>query len=133
MVRSVAEDHRFPSRPSTVQPGTLISTGSPGGAGYSRDAARVPARPVDRHRVRFGGIGYLTTYCRILGLTLIRDAAVARDAGLLGRADDGVSRRRVPPTFVQCPMPVTRLHEPSACMPPAARTSQRRHDREEAR
>ncbi|HAJ16961.1 MAG TPA: 2-hydroxyhepta-2,4-diene-1,7-dioate isomerase, partial [Microbacterium sp.] len=50
----------------TLLPGTLISTGSPGGAGYSRDP-QVFLR--DRSTVTVGveGIGALTTHCRIIG------------------------------------------------------------------
>jgi len=64
MVRSVAEIIEFLSRGATVQPGTLISTGSPGGAGYSRTP---PIFLKDRSTVTvsIGGIGYLTTYCRV--------------------------------------------------------------------
>ena len=53
------------SKSVTLLPGTLISTGSPGGAGYSRDP-QIFLR--DRSTVTVGvdGIGELTTHCRIL-------------------------------------------------------------------
>lgn len=64
MVRPVAEIVAFLSRGTTLAPGTLISTGSPGGAGYSRtppiflgDGTTVT--------VSIGGIGELTTHCRV--------------------------------------------------------------------
>jgi 2-keto-4-pentenoate hydratase/2-oxohepta-3-ene-1,7-dioic acid hydratase in catechol pathway len=65
MVRSVAEIVSYLSRSATLLPGTLISTGSPGGAGYSRTP------PVFLHdgstvTVSVGGIGYLTTHCRVI-------------------------------------------------------------------
>jgi 2-keto-4-pentenoate hydratase/2-oxohepta-3-ene-1,7-dioic acid hydratase in catechol pathway len=65
MVRSVAEIIAFLSRSATLQPGTLISTGSPGGAGYSR---KPPIFLGDQATVTVSvaGIGSLTTYCRIL-------------------------------------------------------------------
>jgi 2-keto-4-pentenoate hydratase/2-oxohepta-3-ene-1,7-dioic acid hydratase in catechol pathway len=64
MVRSVAEIIEFLSRSATIQPGTLISTGSPGGAGYSRTPP-VFLRDRSTVTVSIGGIGYLTTYCRV--------------------------------------------------------------------
>ena len=64
MVRTVAEIIAFLSRSATVQPGTLISTGSPGGAGYSRTPP-VFLRDRSTVTVSIGGIGYLTTYCRV--------------------------------------------------------------------
>ncbi|HWI32201.1 MAG TPA: fumarylacetoacetate hydrolase family protein [Microbacterium sp.] len=65
MVRSVATLISQLSRSATLLPGTLISTGSPGGAGYSRDP-QIFLR--DRSTVTVGvdGIGELTTHCRIL-------------------------------------------------------------------
>lgn len=65
MVRSVAELISFLSRSATLLPGTLISTGSPGGAGYSR---KPPVFLADRSTVTVsvGGIGSLTTHCRIV-------------------------------------------------------------------
>lgn len=65
MVRSVAELIAFLSRSATLQPGTLISTGSPGGAGYSRTP---PIFLQDRSTVTVScsGIGALTTYCRVI-------------------------------------------------------------------
>ncbi|AAT88787.1 2-hydroxyhepta-2,4-diene-1,7-dioate isomerase [Leifsonia xyli subsp. xyli] len=64
MVRSVAEIIEFLSRSATIPAGTLISTGSPGGAGYSRTP---PVFLHDRSTVTvsIGGIGYLTTHCRV--------------------------------------------------------------------
>ncbi len=66
MIRSVATLVSHLSRSATLLPGTLISTGSPGGAGYSRDP-QIFLR--DRSTVTVGvdGIGALTTHCRILG------------------------------------------------------------------
>ena len=65
MVRPVATLISHLSHSVTLLPGTLISTGSPGGAGYSRDP-QVFLR--DRSTVTVGieGIGALTTHCRIL-------------------------------------------------------------------
>ncbi|MGC5169452.1 fumarylacetoacetate hydrolase family protein [Microbacterium sp. DT81.1] len=65
MVRSVAKLIAHLSKSVTLLPGTLISTGSPGGAGYSRDP-QIFLR--DRSTVTVGvdGIGELTTHCRIL-------------------------------------------------------------------
>ncbi len=64
MVRSVATLIAHLSQSVTLLPGTLISTGSPGGAGYSRDP-QIFLR--DRSTVTVGieGIGELTTHCRI--------------------------------------------------------------------
>lgn len=64
MVRSVAEIIEFLSRSATIPPGTLISTGSPGGAGYSRTPP-VFLRDRSTVTVSVDGIGYLTTYCRV--------------------------------------------------------------------
>ncbi len=65
MVRSVAEIVSFLSHSTTLAPGTLISTGSPGGAGYSRtpplflgDGSTVT--------VSIEIIGELTTHCRVI-------------------------------------------------------------------
>ncbi|MEY9853156.1 2-keto-4-pentenoate hydratase/2-oxohepta-3-ene-1,7-dioic acid hydratase in catechol pathway [Leifsonia sp. EB41] len=65
MVRSVAEVIEFLSRTATLQPGTLISTGSPGGAGYSRNP-RVFLKHRSTVTVTIGGIGYLTTHCEVI-------------------------------------------------------------------
>ncbi|MCR2813420.1 fumarylacetoacetate hydrolase family protein [Microbacterium sp. zg.Y1090] len=64
MIRSVATLVSHLSASATLLPGTLISTGSPGGAGYSRDP-QIFLR--DRSTVTVGveGIGELTTHCRI--------------------------------------------------------------------
>ena len=66
MIRSVPALVASLSRSATLLPGTLISTGSPGGAGYSRDP-QIFLR--DRSTVTVGvdGIGELTTHCRVLG------------------------------------------------------------------
>ncbi len=65
MVRPVAALVSHLSGSATLLPGTLISTGSPGGAGYSRDP-QIFLR--DRSTVTVGvdGIGALTTHCRIV-------------------------------------------------------------------
>lgn len=65
MVRSVATLISHLSGTTTLLPGTLISTGSPGGAGYSRNPQLFLR---DRSTVTVGvdGIGALTTHCRIV-------------------------------------------------------------------
>jgi 2-keto-4-pentenoate hydratase/2-oxohepta-3-ene-1,7-dioic acid hydratase in catechol pathway len=65
MVRSVAEIISYLSRSATIPPGTLISTGSPGGAGYSRNP-QVFLRDGATVTVSIGGIGSLTTHCRVI-------------------------------------------------------------------
>ena len=50
---------------ATIPAGTLISTGSPGGAGYSRTPP-VFLRDGSTVTVSIGGIGYLTTHCRVI-------------------------------------------------------------------
>lgn len=65
MVRSVAEIIEFLSQSATVPPGTLISTGSPGGAGYSRKPP-VFLRDHSTVTVSVSNIGYLTTHCRVI-------------------------------------------------------------------
>ncbi len=65
MVRSVATLIAHLSQSITLQPGTLISTGSPGGAGYSRDP-QIFLRDRSTVTVGIDGIGELTTHCRIL-------------------------------------------------------------------
>lgn len=65
MVRTVATLISELSRSVTLLPGTLISTGSPGGAGYSRDP-QVFLRDRSTVTVGIDGIGALTTHCRIL-------------------------------------------------------------------
>lgn len=65
MVRSVAEIISYLSRTSTIPPGTLISTGSPGGAGYSRNP-QVFLRDGSSVTVTIEGIGSLTTHCRVV-------------------------------------------------------------------
>jgi 2-keto-4-pentenoate hydratase/2-oxohepta-3-ene-1,7-dioic acid hydratase in catechol pathway len=65
MVRSVAEIISYLSRSATIPPGTLISTGSPGGAGYSRNP-QVFLRDGSTVTVTIEGIGSLTTHCRVV-------------------------------------------------------------------
>ncbi|GAA5149225.1 fumarylacetoacetate hydrolase family protein [Microbacterium pseudoresistens] len=65
MVRSVATLIEHLSQSLTLMPGTLISTGSPGGAGYSRDP-QIFLRDHSTVTVGIDGIGELTTRCRIL-------------------------------------------------------------------
>lgn len=65
MVRPVAMLISHLSASATLLPGTLISTGSPGGAGYSRDP-QVFLRDRSTVTVGIDGIGALTTHCRIL-------------------------------------------------------------------
>ncbi|KDA05830.1 2-hydroxyhepta-2,4-diene-1,7-dioate isomerase [Microbacterium sp. CH12i] len=64
MVRSVSTLIAHLSQSITLQPGTLISTGSPGGAGYSRDP-QIFLRDRSTVTVGIDGIGELTTHCRI--------------------------------------------------------------------
>ncbi|MBP2436175.1 fumarylacetoacetate hydrolase family protein [Microbacterium amylolyticum] len=63
MIRSVAKLVSHLSQGITLLPGTLISTGSPGGSGYSRTPQVLLA---DGSVVTVGveGIGELTTHCR---------------------------------------------------------------------
>ncbi len=65
MIRPVSTLVAHLSQSSTLLPGTLISTGSPGGAGYSREPQLFLR---DRSTVTVGidGIGELTTHCRIV-------------------------------------------------------------------
>ncbi|MDR5701081.1 fumarylacetoacetate hydrolase family protein [Agromyces aerolatus] len=65
MVRGVAEIIAYLSRSATIPPGTLISTGSPGGAGYSR-SPQVFLRDGSTVTVSVVGIGSLTTHCRVV-------------------------------------------------------------------
>ncbi len=65
MVRSVATLISFLSRSITLLPGTLISTGSPGGSGYSRNP-QILLRDRSTVTVGIDGIGELTTHCRII-------------------------------------------------------------------
>lgn len=65
MVRSVAVLISSLSSSVTLLPGTLISTGSPGGAGYSRDP-QIFLRDRSTVTVGIDGIGELTTHCRII-------------------------------------------------------------------
>ena len=66
MVRPVSVLISHLSRSVTLLPGTLISTGSPGGAGYSRDP-QIFLRDRSTVTVGIDGIGSLRTHCRILG------------------------------------------------------------------
>ncbi|MCU1408207.1 MAG: 2-hydroxyhepta-2,4-diene,7-dioate isomerase [Microbacteriaceae bacterium] len=63
MVRTVAEIISYLSKTSTLLPGTLISTGSPGGAGYSRKPP-VFLRDGATVTVSIDKIGMLTNHCR---------------------------------------------------------------------
>jgi 2,4-diketo-3-deoxy-L-fuconate hydrolase len=65
MIRSVATLIASLSQAATLLPGTLISTGSPGGAGYSRDP-QIFLRDRSTVTVGIDGIGELTTHCRVL-------------------------------------------------------------------
>ena len=65
MVRSVATLIAHLSQSVTLLPGTLISTGSPGGAGYSRDP-QIFLRDRSTVTVGIDGIGSLTTHCRVI-------------------------------------------------------------------
>ncbi|BDZ38593.1 fumarylacetoacetate hydrolase family protein [Microbacterium suwonense] len=65
MVRTVATLIAHLSTSVTLLPGTLISTGSPGGAGYSRDP-QIFLRDRSTVTVGIDGIGELTAHCRIL-------------------------------------------------------------------
>ncbi|WP_394551561.1 fumarylacetoacetate hydrolase family protein [Agromyces sp. MMS24-JH15] len=65
MVRGVAEIISYLSRSATIPAGTLISTGSPGGAGYSR-SPQVFLADGATVTVSIGGIGSLTTHCRVI-------------------------------------------------------------------
>ena len=65
MVRGVAEIISYLSRSATIPPGTLISTGSPGGAGYSR-SPQVFLRDGATVTVTIEGIGSLSTRCRVV-------------------------------------------------------------------
>ncbi|WP_353111806.1 fumarylacetoacetate hydrolase family protein [Microbacterium sp.] len=65
MVRPVSALVSHLSQSVTLLPGTLISTGSPGGAGYSRDP-QIFLRDRSTVTVGIDGIGELTTHCRIL-------------------------------------------------------------------
>lgn len=66
MIRGVDRLVAHLSQSATLLPGTLISTGSPGGAGYSRDP-QIFLRDRSTVTVGIDGIGELTTHCRILG------------------------------------------------------------------
>jgi 2-keto-4-pentenoate hydratase/2-oxohepta-3-ene-1,7-dioic acid hydratase in catechol pathway len=63
MVRTVAEIISYLSETSTLLPGTLISTGSPGGAGYSRKPP-IFLGEGSTVTISIDKIGMLTTHCR---------------------------------------------------------------------
>ncbi|MFM6974154.1 MAG: fumarylacetoacetate hydrolase family protein [Agromyces sp.] len=65
MIRPVAEIIATIAHTSTIPAGTLISTGSPGGAGYSRDP-QIFMRDGSVVTVTVQGIGSLTTYCQVV-------------------------------------------------------------------
>ncbi|WP_417562039.1 fumarylacetoacetate hydrolase family protein [Microbacterium sp.] len=65
MIRPVARLVSHLSQSATLQPGTLISTGSPGGAGYSREP-QIFLRDRSTVTVAVDGVGELTTHCRII-------------------------------------------------------------------
>ena len=65
MIRPVAQIISELSQSATLLPGTLISTGSPGGAGYSR-SPQVFLRDGSTVTVTIGGIGSLRSYCRVI-------------------------------------------------------------------
>lgn len=65
MVRSVATLIAHLSQGITLLPGTLISTGSPGGSGFSR-TPQVLLQDGTTVTVGVDGIGELTTHCRIV-------------------------------------------------------------------
>jgi 2-keto-4-pentenoate hydratase/2-oxohepta-3-ene-1,7-dioic acid hydratase in catechol pathway len=64
MIHSVAKLISFLSESTTLLPGTLISTGSPAGAGFSRKP-QVFLRNHSTVTVWVEGIGNLTTHCRV--------------------------------------------------------------------
>lgn len=64
MVRSVAKLIAHLSKGITILPGTLISTGSPGGSGFSR-TPQVLLGDGTTVTVAVDGIGELTTHCRV--------------------------------------------------------------------
>ena len=65
MIRPVAQFISELSQSATLLPGTLISTGSPGGAGYSRNP-QVFLRDGSIVTVTIGGIGSLRSYCQVI-------------------------------------------------------------------
>ncbi len=65
MIRSVARIISELSQSATLMPGTLISTGSPGGAGYSRTPP-IFLKDGSTVTVTIEGIGSLTTHCRVI-------------------------------------------------------------------
>lgn len=65
MVRTVAQIVSYLSTSATIPPGTLISTGSPGGAGYSRKP-QVFLGDGSKVTITIDAIGSLTTTCRVV-------------------------------------------------------------------
>lgn len=65
MIRPVAEIISTIAQTATIPAGTLISTGSPGGAGYSRDP-QVFMRDGSVVTVTVQHIGSLTTFCEVV-------------------------------------------------------------------
>ena len=65
MIRSVATLIAHLSQSITLLPGTLISTGSPGGAGYSRDP-QIFLQDGSTVTVGIDGIGELTSHCEVI-------------------------------------------------------------------
>ncbi|HOA86488.1 MAG: fumarylacetoacetate hydrolase family protein [Microbacteriaceae bacterium] len=65
MVHTVRSLIAHLSQSTTLLPGTLISTGSPGGAGYSREP-QIFLRDRSTVTVTIEGIGSLTTHCRVI-------------------------------------------------------------------
>jgi len=65
MIRSVAELVSFLSQGNTLKAGTLISTGTPAGAGFSRNP-KVLLGDGDTVSVSIESIGSVTTHCRIV-------------------------------------------------------------------
>ena len=93
MVRSVAEIISYLSKTATLPAGTLISTGSPGGAGYSRNP-QVFLHDGSTVTVTIEGIGSLTTHCRV-----VRRGTLAAAQGR-GRAQSGSACRST--TLIAC-------------------------------
>ncbi|MCS5719660.1 fumarylacetoacetate hydrolase family protein [Herbiconiux sp. CPCC 205763] len=66
MIHSVAKLISVLSQSTTLLPGTLISTGSPAGAGYSRKP-QIFLKNHSTVTIWIDGIGQLTTHCRVIG------------------------------------------------------------------
>ncbi|WP_382305922.1 fumarylacetoacetate hydrolase family protein [Herbiconiux sp. UC225_62] len=65
MIHSVAKLISVLSQSTTLLPGTLISTGSPAGAGYSRKP-QIFLKNHSTVTIWIDGIGQLTTHCRVI-------------------------------------------------------------------